>query len=201
MFTVPGDITRCVLRSRQHDIRVLRPRKPPEKLLLAFRVGIRQVGPEEDVHSTRRDITRCVLGSRLPNIRVLRPRKPPEKLLAFRMGIRQVGPEEDVHSTRRYHQVRPTLSPTRYSCSPTSKTPGVHNYGKLTIADNSTLSLRRLYLLRTLSTKYASNGLCTYRLFTYMSLNNFLFKSYFITLYTIKNKVIFSDKMPTFQKQ
>ncbi|CAB0036185.1 unnamed protein product [Trichogramma brassicae] len=71
------------------------------------------------------DITRCVLGSRLPNIRVLRPRKPPEKLLlAFRMGIRQVGPEEDVHSTRRYHQVRPTLSPTRYSCSPTSKTPG-----------------------------------------------------------------------------
>ncbi|CAB0044166.1 unnamed protein product [Trichogramma brassicae] len=74
------------------------------------------------------DITRCVLGSRLPNIRVLRPRKPPEKLLAFRMGIRQVGPEEDVHSTRRYHQVRPTLSPTRYSCSPTSKTPGLPNF-------------------------------------------------------------------------
>ncbi|CAB0041243.1 unnamed protein product [Trichogramma brassicae] len=104
MFTVPGDITRCVLGSRLPNIRVLRPRKPPEKLLLAFRVGIRQVGPEEDVHSTRR--YHQVRPRLSPTQYSCSPTsKTPEKLLlGFRMGIRQVGPEEDVHSTRRYHQ-------------------------------------------------------------------------------------------------
>ncbi|CAB0044167.1 unnamed protein product [Trichogramma brassicae] len=124
MFTVPGDITRCVLGSRLPNIRVLRPRRPPEKLLLAFRVGIRQVGPEEDVHSTRR--YHQVRPRLSPTQYSCSPtsKTPREKLLlAFRMGIRQVGPGEDVHSTRRYHQVRPRLSPTQYSCSPTSKTP------------------------------------------------------------------------------